>query len=529
MTLITKNVSIKTKMSLLMMISSFLLLIMISSIIIVAETYTTQTSLENELCVLANSLSSSSRQSLVLKQYEEIETLFNSLIHQDNIRAAYLFDHNGTPVAEYLQRQNSNFVLEALQSDFRAAHRPFWTDSTTEHPFSRFDRFSLFSPVFYNNKHVGTLYLLSDLKSFYGHISGVFFGVILSLILMVVVSWFLSGRLHRPVTKPLLNLVGLMGNVSDHNDYSIRAQKVSDDEIGTLVEGFNHMLAQIELHQINLAEHQKYLEQTVFDRTAELRAAVSALEQARQQADSANEAKSHFLSRMTHELRTPLIGVLGMNELLTRTDLNVQQKELVGTVQKSGEHLLHLISDVLDFSRIEAGKLQLESSEFDLGGVFRDVYDLLSPNAFEKGLKFDLALPVETDLMVHADRTRLSQILMNLIGNAIKFTPSGSILLGLSCFESGTGMGTFVFEMTDSGIGMSEEVKQQVFDVFYQVDGTGSGARSGTGLGLAIVKQFVELMDGKLELFSVPDEGTRFQVTVELPLVERSQMIGRGL
>ena len=506
------------------MLSSSVLLVIISSIVLVAEIYTIRTTLTQELRVLANSLSANSRQALILGKYSEIDTLFASLIHQDNIRAAYFFDSEGVPVAEYLQQHDSHFVLQALQGDFTETNKTFWTDSTTENLLSNLSHFSLFAPVFYDEKRVGTLYLLSDLDRLYGHLSGVIFGITLSLMVMTFLSWLLAGRLQKPVSGPLLQLSSLMDNISQGKDYSMRAEKVSGDEIGSLVEGFNRMLEQIELHQASLAEHQIYLEQTVSDRTAELRAAVTALEQARQQADTANEAKSHFLSRMTHELRTPLIGVLGMNELLTRTSLTEQQQELVNTVQKSGEQLLHLISDVLDFSRIEAGKLQLESSDFDLFRVVQDVVDLLSLQAQTKGLSLLVDIPLEVTWNVRADETRIRQILVNLIANAIKFTPSGSVTVSLDCIKCSDSRGTFVFEVVDSGIGLSAEVKQQIFDVFYQVDGTGAGAKSGTGLGLAIVKQLVDLMDGELNLFSTPGQGSRFQVTIALPFVEKTPL-----
>ncbi len=502
------------------MLSSFVLLVIISSIVLVTEIYTIRTTLTQEMRVLASSLSENSRQSLVLGKYSEIDTLFASLIHQNNIHAAYFFDSDGVPVAEYLQQHDSRFVLQALQSDFKEAHKSFWIDSTAEKLFSDFKHFSLFTPVFYDGRRIGTLYLLSDLNRIYGHLSVVIFGMIFSLMVMIFLSWLLAGRLQKPVSDPLLQLAGLMEDVSQNKNYSVRAEKVNGDEIGTLVEGFNRMLKQIELHQASLAGHQLYLEQTVSDRTAELRTAVTALEQARQQADTANEAKSHFLSRMTHELRTPLIGVLGMNELLTRTSLTVQQQELVNTVQKSGEQLLYLISDVLDFSRIEAGKLQLESSVFDLLQVVQDVGDLLSLQAQTKELSLLIDIPSNVTWKVKADETRIRQILVNLIGNSIKFTSKGSISVSLNCLKCSDSNGTFVFEVTDSGIGMSAEVKQQIFDVFYQVDGTGAGAKSGTGLGLAIVKQLVDLMGGELNLFSTPGQGSRFQVTVDLPLVE---------
>lgn len=519
-----KDLSIKTKLTLAIMLSSAVLLIIISSIVLIAEIYTSRTTLTHELQILANTLSANSRQSLVLDKYSKVDALLASLIHQDNIHAAYFFDSGGVPVAEYLQQHDSQFVFQALQSDFNNAHKLFWTASSTEHRLFSIMHLSLFTPVFYQGKLIGTLYLLSDLSRLYGHLSGVAFAITLSVLLMTFLSWLLAGYLQKPVSVPLLQLAGLMEDVSESKNYSIRAERRSRDEVGILVDGFNRMLEQIELHQASLAGHQIYLEQTVAERTAELRTAVRNLEQARQQADAANEAKSHFLSRMTHELRTPLIGVLGMNELLARTSLSGQQQVLVDTVQKSGEQLLHLISDVLDFSRIEAGKLQLESNPFELHQVFADTVELLAPQAQEKGLLLVFNLPLNATWTVSADEIRIRQILMNLIGNAIKFTSTGSITVSLNCTQQSDSSGTFVFEVTDTGAGMTKEVKQQIFDVFYQADSSGSGTRSGTGLGLAIVKQLVDLMDGTLNLFSTPGQGSKFQVTVEFPLVEAAPL-----
>ncbi|MEE4254696.1 MAG: ATP-binding protein, partial [Desulfuromusa sp.] len=369
-------------------------------------------------------------------------------------------------------------------------------------------------------------YLLADLTRLYGPLAGVGFGMTLSMLVMILLSWLLADRLQKPVTTPLLQLARVMGNISTVEDYSMRAKKVNNDEIGDLVDGFNQMLDQIELHQSRLAEHQIHLEQTVSDRTSELRSAVTALEQARNQADAANEAKSHFLSRMTHELRTPLIGVLGMNELLLRTSLTPQQQELADTVHKSAEQLLELVSEVLDFSRIEAGKLLLDSVEFQFHRVVQEVTSLLQPQAEEKGLSLLTDISAGACLTVSGDEVRIRQILMNLVGNAIKFTPSGFISVNLKCTAADQ-KGLFFLEVADSGIGMTAEVKQQIYDVFYQVHGAGSGSMNGTGLGLAIVKQLVDLMKGELNLISAPGRGSRFQVTIELPIVKEKRP-GKG-
>ncbi len=521
-----KNLSIKTKLTLVVMFTSTVLLILISAIVLVSEIYTARASLTHELQLLANTVSANSRKPLVLGNHAKIDSLLATLIYQDNIHAAYFFDGEGVPISQYLVQHDSKFILRALNNDFSSSHESFWIDSITENQIFTIDHISLFTPVFYQGERIGTLYLLSDLGRLHDHLGNVALAIVLSLLLMSYLSWLLAGWIQRPISVPLLKLTALTKQISQGNDYSFRAKKVSSDEIGVLVDGFNRMLEKVEQHQSRLADHQLHLEQTVADRTAELRTAVSSLKLAREQADDANQAKSHFLSRMTHELRTPLIGVLGMNELLTRTPLSKQQLELVDTVHKSGNQLLHLIGDVLDFSRIEAGKLELEVNEFDLQGLVRDVVALLIVQAQQKDLVLQCDLSADRSCWVCADETRIRQILMNLISNAIKFTATGSVVVGLNCVAHSDKVGTFILEVEDTGAGLSVVEQQQIFEVFYQVEGIGS-AGGGAGLGLAIVKQLVDLMGGDLNLFSEQGQGSKFQVVLELSLVENvSQLKG---
>ncbi len=526
MTRFFRNLSIKTKLTLVIMLSSAVLLVIISSVVLLAEIYTTWTTQAQELRILSQSIAANSRQALVLDKYKDIETQLTALIHQKNIHAAYVFDAAGTPVAEYINQRDSRFVLQMLQHDFSPENKSLWHSLTSEKRLTSVHHFSLFTPIFYDGQRIGALYLLSDLDRLYGRISGVAFGITLSLLVMVLLSWLLAGYLQKPISMPLLQLAQVMDDISESQNYSVRVPKLTDDDIGRLVDGFNRMLVQIECHQESLAEHQKHLEQIVAERTAELRLAMADLERAREQADSANEAKSQFLSRMTHELRTPLIGVLGMNELLARTELSGQQQVLVETVQKSGEQLLGLIGEVLDFSRIEAGKLQLELSEFDVRLLVTDCAALLLPQAREKGL--ELLVDVDSSVVhnVSADATRIRQILMNLVGNAIKFTPSGSVRLSLHCSQISHGTGTFVFEIADTGQGLTDDAMTRVFDSFYQVKDCHAADAGGAGLGLAIVKQLVDLMSGTIELMSTPGEGSCFRVCIDFQLVLDSSSAG---
>jgi len=522
-----QNLSIKTKLTLAVMLTSAVLLTLISAIVLSGEIYTARSTLKHELQLLANTISANSSKHLVLGRHAKVEALLAALIYQNNIHAAYFFNREGTPIAQYLLQHDSRFVLEALQNDFSAGHKFFWDGSETENQIFTTDHFSLFTPVIYQGERIGTLYLLSDLDRLYGHLNGVAFAITLSLLLMIFLSWLLAGWLQKPISVPLLYLAGLMEKISWGKDYSIRAETVSHDEIGILVDGFNRMLEQIELHQLRLTEHQLQLEQTVADRTIELRAVVTELELAREQADDANQAKSLFLSRMTHELRTPLVGVLGMNELLARSSLSAEQRKLVDTVHQSGQQLLQLIGEVLDFSRIEAGKLQLEMTEFDLLEVVREVVALLTVQAQEKNLSLLIDVPVNRTFKVRADETRIRQVLVNLVGNAIKFTLVGSIAVSCRCTRHNRDSGTFLIEVKDTGVGIPAADQQQIFEIFYQAARGGSAA-GGAGLGLAIVKQLIDLMNGKLHLLTTPGQGSRFQVVIDLPWVENGQLLQEG-
>lgn len=514
--------SIKTKLTLLIMAISVVLLLIVSVAVLVAEVFATRTALVQELRLLSAALTATSRQPLVLGQYEEAESVLTALGTQKHIHAAYLFNAEGEPVAEYLSQDNSLLVWKSLERDFSPANLDYWSSAPTEGISSSLTHLGIFSPIFFEGTRVGALYLLSDLNSLYGRLSGVAFGITLSLMFLFVCSWYLAGRLQKPISEPLLELAAIMERVSVQRDYSQRAHRRTNDEIALLVDGLNHMLEQVEQHQQQQLQLQGQLELTVDQRTAELRAAVVELEKARRQADAANDAKSHFLSRMTHELRTPLIGVLGMNGLLQRTPLTEQQRMLVETVGKSGEDLLALISDVLDLARIEAGKLDLDSEEIEPAQIVEEVVELLAPQAQIKGVVLLADIPIEAICRARGDRAKIWQILMNLIGNAIKFTPAGEVRASLEVVPEAEGRGRFVIKVEDTGIGMDAVTCQYVFDLFYQHQGLTSEINSGSGLGLPIVKQLVDLMAGNLSLTSHPGKGSCFKVELCLPLLGRS-------
>jgi len=251
----------------------------------------------------------------------------------------------------------------------------------------------------------------------------------------------------------------------------------------------------------------------------ELQASNQELKDALRAAEQKSQAKAEYIATMSHELRTPLNGVLGMAELLQNTRLQPQQREYTEAITSSGNQLLTLINDILDDAKAEAGKLELESIDFDLLGMLEDTTKLLAVLASNKGLELISKFELHTAPIVRGDPTRLRQVLTNLIGNAIKFTPEGEVVLRVSQREDMDDVISLRFEISDTGIGIDAVAQARIFERFSQANSATTRVYGGTGLGLSICRQLVQAMDGEIGLVSEPGRGSRFWFTIQLARV----------
>ena len=308
----------------------------------------------------------------------------------------------------------------------------------------------------------------------------------------------LLAALSKFVTRPLGRLTAAVDRIRKGAAVSsVRVKGGGPGEIGVLIDGFNRMMDQIELRgeQLRLAKDE---------------------------ADAASRAKSQFLATMSHEIRTPMNGVLGMTELLLSADLPAKQRRFAETAHRSGEALLSIIDDILDFSKVEAGKLELESVEFDLRETVEDAVGLLADLAHRKGLEIACRFSEDIPEAVRGDPGRLRQVLTNLVSNAIKFTARGEIIV-----TARREVGALVrFEVSDTGIGVTPEVAARLFQPFHQADSSTSRKYGGTGLGLAIVRRLAELMGGSVGVHTAPGMGATFWFTAQL---ERGEPRARGV
>lgn len=486
--------SIKRELTSIIMLTSLAGLVLAFAAFLLNDIRTLRQSMKRNIDVLGQVISDNSTAALVFTDSGAAEEVLSALRAEIHIVRAVILDAAGAEFADFLR-------------DPGVEMPPFEEPSSTG-SFFEAGRLVHFQEIDFDGERVGNLLIESDLEEIndryrqYAVAGGAF------LFVGVLVTFLVATALQRRISKPILDLTAVARKVSEEEEYSVRVPlSGSNNELAILIEGFNDMLSQIQARDSELERHRGRLEEQVAARTSELQAV-------NQQLEKATQHKSEFLASMSHELRTPLNAVIGFSEVLSEKmfgDLNEKQDEYVGDILTSGRHLLSLINDILDLSKVEAGRMELNLEDFDLPSAIEDAVLLVREKAVKHGQRLTVEIDPDLDQM-RADERKLKQILLNLLSNAVKFTPEGGAI-DLGAARDGENVRITV---SDTGIGIPAEDHDTIFEEFRQVRNDETQAAGGTGLGLTLTKKFVELHGGEIWLESQVGEGTTIGFTLPL-------------
>ena len=500
--------SIERKFTSAVMLVAGVALTLSLAVYLIQETREKQAASVHESLVIGDLVATGSLAALTFEDAVLAEKCLAILGNQDQVQAAVLYRRDG-------QRLASRGAL-----DDQITNKPFKEGVVLQ---SR--RLIRDETIRMQGEEVGRLRLVLRLEPLWTRL-----GWALGAALLIGGSSFalalaLTGPIRKHLIIPIRNLAHTAREVAQQHDYSLRVPTAGKDQLGQLLVDFNGMLAQIQATDQQLRQHHEHLEKLVEERTRELSEAMV-------KAEAGSKAKGEFLATMSHEIRTPLNGILGLSTLLLDAPMAPRERRLAEKVGVATEALLTVLGNVLDFSRLEAGKVVLQTVAFDPERLALDLAEVVALGAATKGLDMSVEVTPEVPAALLGDPSRLSQVLLNLLGNAVKFTDQGSVTLRVVGDPDHSGH--WRFEVLDSGPGIPPEKVQLLFAPFTQADGSFSRRHGGSGLGLSISQSLAQLMGGTLLALPRPEGGTCFRLTLPLEPTDKSlavpsQMVGRVL
>ena len=491
--------SIRTKLLLIMLAVNACTLLVASAAFFIHDMSDNSARSVRELTTLADILGQGSATALEFDDPRVANDTLAQLRGDADIHAAAIYTSSGQIFAKYLSPQWADATVPLTPS---AAGVQIERQSI-----------SVLRPVNGASGGLGFVYVVGnyDAAGWLRDYLLIFGSVLLA---SLAIGLLVSSRLQRHFTRPVLAVGQVAQEVMERRDFSLRAAKSTEDEIGRLAESFNGMLQTLE-HEIavrSAAEQEvrtlnAELERRVEHRTAEL-------EVRTREAEAASQAKADFLANMSHEIRTPMNAVLGLAYLLANRSLDADSLDLVRKIRNAGRSLQTIINDILDFSKIEAGQLDIEEAPLQLEAMLENLSSIMSANVGDKDVELIISPAPDTGGELRGDALRVEQILINLTGNAIKFTQHGNVRVGLSLLSRTETSALIRFSVSDTGIGIAPEKQTHIFSAFAQADASTTRQFGGTGLGLSICRQLVHKMGGEIGVISSPGRGSEFWFTI---------------